>query len=154
MSFISLKNEAFWSFCRCLCIQHPCAYNIRVWFLFWWHGLVRWLAEYCLRLGWTHWRLLFQRFIGKNVESLWFWESLSPLGRNYCKNNLFLPLTKDDDSYSYMYNLGNFYNFDYSFLFDNNTDYDSIIPQWDYRVIFKVFDSEKLVFRIGKFGLI
>ena len=36
-----------------------------------------------------------------------------------------------------MYNLGDFYNFDYSYLFDNSTDYDSLIPTWDYRIVFK-----------------
>lgn len=38
----------------------------------------------------------------------------------------------DYDSDSYQYNLGDFYNFDYSYLFDNSTDYDSLFPSWDY----------------------
>ena len=38
-----------------------------------------------------------------------------------------------------MYNLGDFYDFDYSYLFDNSTDYDSMIPTWDYRAVFKLF---------------
>ena len=49
-----------------------------------------------------------------------------------------LPIMKGDtNSYDYMYNLGDFYNFDYSYLFNNSTDYDSLIPTWDYRAIFK-----------------
>ena len=50
-----------------------------------------------------------------------------------------LPIIKGDNSYSYMYNLGDFYDFDYSYLFDNSTDYDSMIPTWDYRAVFKLF---------------
>ena len=45
---------------------------------------------------------------------------------------------KGDNSYSYMYNLADFDGFDYSYLFDNATDYDSLFPSWDYRAVFKL----------------